>query len=67
MGSISTIDSTARWWSQATKEARFNLLQRIVGRKAPQKGDPTLEELKLAILLAEAEAKEIVYETGPTR
>lgn len=67
MGSISVIDATAKWWTQATQEARFGLLQRIVGTKAPQKGDPTLEELKLAILLAEAEAKEIVYETGPTR
>jgi hypothetical protein len=67
MERISNIDSTARWWTQATQEARFRLLQRIIGTKAPQKGDPTLEELKLAIILAEAEAKEIIYETGPAR
>lgn len=43
----------AVWWAQAAKESRFDLLQRIVGQKTPQKGDPTLKDLQLAILAAE--------------
>lgn len=53
------VEQLARYWTEATQEARFALLQRIVGQKAPEKGDPSLRELQLAIVLAETEAGEI--------
>jgi hypothetical protein len=67
MGREQRIEHVARWWTQAAKEERFRLLQRLCGQKTPQKGDPTLAELKLAIVLAEAEAGEIIHEAGATR
>jgi hypothetical protein len=53
------IERLARWWTQATNEARFLLLQRVCGTKTPQKGDPTLAQLRLAIFVAEAAAGEV--------
>jgi len=44
------IDALARWWSQASNEARFQLLA-----KATQENKPPLEEVQLAAYLAEAE------------
>src|SRR5215471_18792631 len=55
---IGRIDAICRWWTQAANEARFRLLQRVCGKKTSQEGDPTLAELQLAILLAEAAAGE---------
>jgi hypothetical protein len=49
----------ARWWTSATKEARWQLLRMSIDQRSPQKGTPPLAELKLAIILAEAEAGEI--------
>ena len=45
------IDSLARWWSQASNEARYALLV-----KAAQENTPPLEEVRVAIILAETEA-----------
>jgi hypothetical protein len=53
------IDQLARWWTQAPQEARFGLIERIYGQKAPQKGDPTLAEFRVAILLAESSSGEV--------
>jgi len=53
------IERIAQWWAQANQESRFVLLQRVVGSKTPQEGDPSLAQLQLAILLAEAEAGEV--------
>jgi hypothetical protein len=64
---IGHVEQLARWWSSATKEARFVLLQRVLGQKAPLKGDPTLKELQLAIYLAEATAGEVIEERGPSQ
>lgn len=44
------IDALARWWAQASNEARFALLT-----KATQENNPPLEEVRLAAYLAEAE------------
>lgn len=66
MDSKQRIERTARWWKEATQEARFKFLQRIIGTKTPQKEDPSLAELRLAIILAEAES-ETIHEAGPTR
>jgi len=47
----------AQWWTQASQEARFELLRRVYGT-APQKDDPSQHELRLAIIAAEIEAGE---------
>lgn len=52
------IRALAQWWTQATDEGRYGLVQRVRLQKAPQKGDPTHQELYLAIYLAEIEAGE---------
>jgi len=44
------IDALARWWSQASEEARYTLL-----RQATEENRPPLEEVHLAAYLAEAE------------
>ncbi len=44
----------ASWWTQATQEARFRLLE-----KACKENSPPLETLKLAIILSELEAGEV--------
>lgn len=54
------IDTLARWWTSASKEERFAYLQRVLDARAPkEKNAPTLEEVRCAIILAEAEAGEI--------
>lgn len=45
------IDALARWWTQATHEARYALLV-----QAAKENTPPLEELRVAIVLAETEA-----------
>jgi hypothetical protein len=45
------IDSIARWWAQASHEARFEFLT-----KAAKEGTPPLEEIHVAVILAESEA-----------
>jgi hypothetical protein len=49
----------AQWWTQATDESRFRLLQRVQQQVTPLKGDPPLDTLRLAILIAEAEAGQV--------
>lgn len=44
----------ARWWTSATNEARFALLT-----TATQENRPPLDQLHLAIILAETEAGEV--------
>lgn len=53
-GWMARIDELARWWTSASQEARFALLQ-----KSFKEGTPTFVELRAAILLAETEAGEI--------
>lgn len=48
------VEQLARWWTQATQEARFGLI-----RQATQEGRPSWQTLRVAILLAEIEAGEI--------
>jgi hypothetical protein len=50
------LERLVRWWTTATKEARFALLL-AASKKAPEA--PQLHELFVAIYLAEAEAGEI--------
>lgn len=59
LGNGGSVERLAQWWTQAAQEARFGLLQRVLGQKTPEKGDPSLFELKIAIYLAESEAGEI--------
>lgn len=49
------VDEAARWWRDATLEARYVLLQRVLDG-APE---ITEEELKLAIVAAEIDTGEI--------
>lgn len=56
---VLAINSLAQWWTQASDQARFELLQRVVGSKTPQEGDPSFKTLQLAIYLAEAEAGQV--------
>lgn len=44
----------AQWWTQASQEERFRLLQ-----KACKENTPPLAELRYAIILAESEAGEV--------
>jgi len=48
------IDELAGWWTQASEEARYAVLQ-----KATQENTPPLDALRLAIILAETEAGEV--------
>lgn len=50
------VERIAQWWSSATQEARYALLERAFRGEAQA---PPLEEVRLAALLAEAEAGEI--------
>lgn len=51
-----SLDGLARWWSSASKEARFALLL-AASKKDPQA--PSLEEVRIAALAAEWAAREI--------
>jgi len=48
------LDALARWWTQASNEARFALLT-----QATKENRPPLQALHLAIYLAEVEAGEV--------
>jgi len=48
------IEELARWWTQASQEARYALCL-----KATQEDRPPLAQLRLAIILAESEAGEV--------
>lgn len=50
------LERLARWWSSATQESRFALLERTIqgDREAPQ-----LKDLQIAIYLAEVESGEV--------
>lgn len=50
------VERIARWWTSAPQEARYALLQRAINGEATA---PTLEEVRLAAILAEFEAREI--------
>lgn len=52
------VGDIARWWTSATKEARFAFLKRTIENKTPTEKEPTLNEVRLAIILAETEAGE---------
>lgn len=58
LGQQRSVVDVARWWTSASKEARFALLKRTIEDKAQAK-NPTLKELHLAIILAETEAGEV--------
>jgi len=51
VGAVGRIEQLAQWWSQATNEARFELLT-----KATKENSPAFAELRLAIILSELEA-----------
>lgn len=51
---IRSIDELARWWTQASEEARYETLLR-----ATKENSPPLGALRLAIYLAEAEAGKV--------
>lgn len=46
----------AQWWTQASKEARFELVRRTING---DRSAPTFKTLSLAIYLAEVEAGEV--------
>jgi hypothetical protein len=48
------ITELAQWWTQATQEARFEIL-----RQATKENVPSLALLRIAIILAESEAGQI--------
>jgi len=50
------VEHIARWWTSATDEERFNMLQLSIQGEAKA---PSLGEVRLAILLAESEAGEV--------
>jgi hypothetical protein len=50
------VDELARWWSQATEEARFRTLKASC---EAQEGAPPLARLRLAIYLWEAESGQV--------
>jgi hypothetical protein len=52
------VEALAQWWTQAQDRERYGLVQRLQGQTAPQKGDPTLAELRIAIVCAELSAGE---------
>jgi hypothetical protein len=47
------VEQLARWWTQAAQEERFLLLQQTLDKRSTS--EISLEELRLAIYLAEAE------------
>lgn len=51
-----SIERLARWWTEASNEARFTLLRASL---AAEKEAPDFRALQIAIYLAEAEAGEI--------
>lgn len=51
-----SVVSIARWWTSATQEARWALWNKAV-HGDPQA--PTLETLRVAVILAECEAGEV--------
>lgn len=59
LGHFGSVVDIARWWTSATKEARFALLKRCIDERSPSKGNPSLAEVRLAIILAETEAGEV--------
>jgi hypothetical protein len=52
------VEQLARWWTSASQEERFLLLRQTIDARSTQK-EISLDELKLAIYLSEAEAGEI--------
>jgi hypothetical protein len=52
------IENIARWWAQASEESRFGLMRRVLEGRQEAKG-PTLEEVQLGALLAEASQGEV--------
>lgn len=58
-GARARVEELARWWSQASEEARWLLLRQTIDIRAPKKGAPTINELRLAIFTAETHAGEI--------
>lgn len=53
------VEQLARWWTSASEEERFLLLRETIDIRS-QKKEISLEELRLAIYLAEAEAGQVV-------
>jgi hypothetical protein len=53
------VELCARWWTSATQEERFRLLKVCIEGGQAAKDAPTLEEVRLAIYLAESEAGEV--------
>jgi hypothetical protein len=53
---VSPIERIARWWTSASNEERFRLLQAAC---QGEKDAPPLRTLQLAIYLAEVEAGEV--------
>lgn len=49
----------AIWWTQATNEERWLLLRRTIDIREKAKAAHTIDELRVAIILAETEAGEI--------
>lgn len=48
------VEGLARWWTSASQEARFGLL-----KAALEANTPSLQTLRIAIILAESEAGEV--------
>lgn len=53
---VGSLESIARWWTEATQEARYALYTKALNGEAEA---PTLEALRIAIYLAEVEAGEV--------
>lgn len=51
---VAELDALARWWSQATQEARYQVLT-----QATKENRPPLDTLHLAIILAETESGQV--------
>lgn len=51
---LARIDELARWYSQASEEARFQLWQKAIKEKTP-----SLSELRVAAILAEIAAGKV--------